>query len=143
MIRTAPHLSVVLVGASAAIVLLLGLAHVLMTFFGRAFHLRDAALEEKLHTATIVLTRETTLWRCWIGFNASHSLGAIVFGLAYGYLALAQRGLLFGSVFLPTLGFATLLAYLWLAWFYWFSRPLRGIVLATACYLAGFLLAWL
>ena len=35
-------------------------------------------------------TKETTMWRCWVGFNASHSMGLILFGLAFGYLALAH-----------------------------------------------------
>jgi hypothetical protein len=27
------------------------------------------------------------MWKAWVGFNASHSYGAILFGLVYGYLA--------------------------------------------------------
>ena len=32
-----------------------------------------------------MITPQTTLWRAWIGFNASHSLAAILFGLAKLY----------------------------------------------------------
>jgi hypothetical protein len=48
----------------------------------------------------LVLTRQTTMWRAWIGFNASHSMGAVFFGLVYGYLALLHVELLFRSPFL-------------------------------------------
>jgi hypothetical protein len=47
-----------------------------------------------------VISRETTMWKAWIGFNASHSLGAILFGLVYGYLALAHPAFLFPIPFL-------------------------------------------
>lgn len=88
------------------------------------------------------LTRETTLWRAWIGFNASHSLGAIVFGLIYGYLALAAPQLLFGSRFLLALGAATLGAYMMLGRRYWFSIPNRGILMALCLYALGLVLAF-
>ena len=45
-----------------------------------------AAMEQ----GTLFITRETTVWRANLGFNASHSLGLITFGLVYGYLALAH-----------------------------------------------------
>jgi hypothetical protein len=34
-----------------------------------------------------VITKEATMWRCWVGFNASHSMGLILFGLVFGFLA--------------------------------------------------------
>ncbi len=48
------------------------------------------------------------MWRCWMGFNASHSMGLILFGLIYGYLALAHDQLLFRSPFLLLVGLVML-----------------------------------
>jgi len=48
------------------------------------------------------------MWRCWVGFNASHSMGLILFGLVFGYLALAHGQLLFQSPFLLVVGLAML-----------------------------------
>nr|WP_226876543.1 hypothetical protein [Microbulbifer hainanensis] len=87
-----------------------------------------------------VISRETTMWRAWVGFNASHSFGAILFGLIYGYLATVHAQLLFGSVFLLGTGLALLAGYTFLALKYWFSIPLRGIVIALVLY-AGAVLA--
>ena len=56
-----------------------------------------------------VITRETTMWKAWVGFNASHSFGAILFGTAYGYLSIAHEGFLFESQFLLSLGLLFLL----------------------------------
>jgi hypothetical protein len=89
-----------------------------------------------------VITRKTTMWRAWVGFNASHSYGALFFGAVYGYLAIAQEPLLFHSPFLAITGAMLLAGYLVLGRLYWFSVPFRGIILASLCYALGFLASW-
>lgn len=126
-----------LVAASAAVILLLGLAHLVITFRGPKLHPRDAALHAEMKKVSPVVTRQTTMWKAWIGFNASHSSGAIIFGLVYGYLALAHGSLLFQSPFLLLVGLAALAGYVFLARVFWFSIPFRGISLATALYVAA------
>ena len=123
-----------LMAASAAIILLLGLVHLLYTFRGNKLHPRDAELETSMQATSPVLTRETTMWKAWVGFNASHSLGAILFGLIYGYLALAHGSLLFQSPYLLLVGLCLLAGYVFLGRVYWFSVPFRGIVAATVFY---------
>jgi hypothetical protein len=131
-----------LVAASAAIILLLGVIHLLYTFRGNKLHPRDSALEARLKEVSPVITRETTMWKAWIGFNASHSYGAILFGLVYGYLALFHGAFLFASPFLLVLGLVLLAGYAFLGRAYWFSVPFRGIVLSTALYVAALVIAW-
>jgi len=131
-----------LIAASAAIILLLGLVHLLYTFRGTKLHPRDAALQARLKEVSPFITRETTMWKAWIGFNASHSYGAILFGLVYGYLALAHASFLFQSTFLLLLGLLLLAGYVFLGKVYWFSVPFRGIVLSTALYVAALIVRW-
>ncbi len=78
------------------------------------------------------------MWKVWIGFNASHSFSAILFGSVYGYLALVQPAVLFHSTFLAILGGLFLLVYLVLAKKYWFGTPFRCLVVASILYAAGF-----
>ena len=136
-----PNVASLLITASAAIVLVLGLLHLLYTFRGTKLQPRDAGAIEAMQRSELRITRETTVWRAWIGFNASHSFGIILFALIYGYLALAAPGLLFGSLFLRIVGGALLLGYVILARRYWFSVPFRGVVLSTALYAAGLVVA--
>ncbi len=126
-----------LMAGSAGIVLTLGLLHLLYTFRGRKLHPRDDALRERMQEVSPVISRETTMWRTWIGFNASHSCSAILFGLVYGYFAIAHREFLFQSPFLLTVGALFLVGYSFLAKAYWFSIPFRGVVLSAALYLAA------
>jgi hypothetical protein len=130
-----------LVGASAAIILSLGVIHLRYTFRGTKLHPRDSDLEGRLKEVSPVITRETTMWKAWIGFNASHSSGAILFGLVYGYLALFHGAFLFASPFLLVLGLAFLAGYVFLGKVYWFSIPFRGIVLSTGLYVAALVVA--
>ena len=129
-----PTLSAMLIGASAGIVLLLGLAHLLFTFRGPAFLPRDRALKARMDEVAPVISQETTMWKAWVGFNASHSFGAILFGAVWGYLALVHEEFLFGSGFLLGLGLLLLCGYVLLAKRYWFSTPFRGILLALVLY---------
>lgn len=124
-----------LVAASAAIVLLLGLIHLLYTFYGPKLLPRDRELQTRMQEVSPVITRQTTMWNLWIGFNASHSYGAILFGAVYGYLALTHSAFLFQSIFLLSLGLLALLGYVFLAKRYFFSIPLGGILLATFLYI--------
>jgi hypothetical protein len=88
-----------------------------------------------------VITKETTMWRCWVGFNASHSMGLILFGLVFGFLSLAHGQLLFQSRFLLLVGLAMLSGFVVLCKVYFFSVPLTGICIASACYVASIVLS--
>ena len=129
-----PTLGALLLGASAAVIFALGLAHLVLTFHGNKLHPREASLIEAMKAASPVLTRQTTMWKTWIGFNASHSLGALLFGLVFGYFAAVAPSLFFGSLYLRGVGLALLAGYVFLGKQYWFSTPFRGIVLASVLY---------
>jgi hypothetical protein len=131
----------VLVAASATVILTLGLVHLLYTFHGAKLLPRDAALRAQMERVHPNITRQTTMWRAWIGFNASHSMGAILFGLVYLYFAVATPAVLFGSIYLSGLGLAFLLGLVLLGWRYWFGVPFRGVLLATVLYAAGLVMA--
>jgi len=131
-----------LIATSASIVWALGGLHWVYTFRSSKLHPRDPELEARLRAVSPVITRETTMWKAWIGFNASHALGAVLFGSVYGYLALAHGAFLFGSPFLCIVGALLLAAYLVLAKLYWFRVPFLGILVALVCYVAGLVVAF-
>jgi hypothetical protein len=131
-----------LLAGSAAIILLLGLIHLLYTFYGPKLLPRDHDLKARMQQVSPVITRETTMWKAWVGFNASHSYGAIFFGLVYGYLSLAHSAFLFQSAFLLSLGVLLLGGYVFLGKCYWFSVPFPSIVLATFFYVGAVIINW-
>ena len=136
-----PGLPSLLVAASAAIVVAFGSLHLFHTFRGRMLFPRDEELVESMKRTSPRITGETTMWRTWIGINATHSMSLILFGLFYGWMALAAPALLFASWFPRLLGLATLAAFTVLARRYFFSVPFKGVVAATALYVTGLVAA--
>ncbi len=126
-----------LIAISAAITGLFGSIHLLYTFNSPKMHPRDKNVMLAMENTFPVITKETTVWRATVGFNATHSMGLMLFGMIYAYLALAHPVVFWQSTFLLTLGMVVLIAYLVLAKLYFFSIPFRGIALATALYGAG------
>jgi hypothetical protein len=126
---------------SALVLLTLGVLHLIYTFSGPKLMPRDPALQARMNEAPLVITRQTTMWRAWIGFNASHSMGAILFGLVYGFLANAHPELLFNSPFLLAVGVVMLGGLAVLAKLYWFRIPFAGVVISLACYVLS-IVAW-
>ena len=90
-----------------------------------------------------VISDQTTMWKAWVGFNASHSMGAILFGLIFGYLSAFETELLFGSIYLVTVGFLMLAGLFLLGRRYWFSIPFAGISVSLACFVGGVAAWWL
>ena len=124
----------ILMVLSASINFTFGVVHLLYTFWGPMLTPRDRALQISMTQIAPVITRETTTWRCWVGFNASHSVGLILFGLVFGFLALAQSQLLFPSPFLLIVGLAMLGGFVVLSKVYFFSVAFVGLSISLACY---------
>ncbi len=131
----------ILMVLSASIALMLGVVHLVYTFWGPNLTPRDPALQISMSQISPVITKETTMWRAWMGFNASHSMGLILVGLVFGYLALAYSQLLFQSPFLLAVGLAVLVGFVVLCKLYFFRAPLIGISISLACFIASIALS--
>ena len=82
------------------------------------------------------------MWRAWVGFNASHSLGAMLFAAFYGYLAIFELNFLLSSPFLVALSLLALISYLALARCYWFKVPFIGISISATLFAVAYFLAY-
>src|ERR1700746_2267138 len=131
----------ILMVLSASIVFTLGVVHLVYTFWGPNLTPRDPALQVGMSQIAPVITKETTMWRCGVCFNASHSMGLILFGLVFGFLALFHGQLLFKSPLLLVVGLAMLSGLVVLCKVYFFSAPLIGISISLACYVANIALS--
>lgn len=127
----------VLMVSSAAILLMLGIVHIVYTYSGSKLWPRDPAVQVAMSQTHLGITKETTVWRAWTGFNVSHSMAAILFGLVYAFLAVVHPQILFGSAYLLGVGFATLLGFVVLAKLYWFSVPFGGVTVSLLLYIAS------
>ncbi|WKE64255.1 hypothetical protein PVT67_11190 [Gallaecimonas kandeliae] len=130
----------ILLIAGAAIFGILGTIHLLYTFFTEKFSPYDRAVADAMKSTSPRLTKETSIWRAWIGFNASHSLGAMLLAAVYIPLAAGHFALIAGSLWFSLLPVVLSAAYLYLAKQYWFRVPFFGILISLLCFVGA---AWL
>ena len=133
-----------LIAAGGLVFALLGLLHGFYTWADTRTPRRlvpDArSVIDAMSSSSVRLSRGgTTMWRAWLGFNFSHSLGAVMFGAGCIAVGLSLRSMaLPKAVLLIPVAIGCL--YLWLAIRYWFRIPAIGIAVATACFAAGWMM---
>jgi hypothetical protein len=86
-------------------------------------------------------TATPSLWRCWLGFNISHGLGAFAFGLLCLLIATHDFGLVERIGGLQALTIAIPAAYLALSLVFWFYVPALATAAATTCFIVSAVLA--
>jgi hypothetical protein len=131
----------VLLDLAGGIFVLLGSLHALYTLLDirqpRRLVPQDPAVTIAMKATPLRLARGgTTMWRAWVGFNFSHSVGAVLFGV----LCICT-GAVLGTVVIPAWALLVLVAvsfiYLRLSALYWFRIPTSGIAVASACLLVA------
>ena len=120
---------------------ILGVVHVVYTWADMSNPRRlvpdSPAVTQAMSESGLRLARgATTMWRAWVGFNFSHSLGLVTFGV--GCIAV---GLSLGSIALPKSALLAPVAigaiYSLLAVRYWFRAPAIGTAAGTLCFILG------
>ena len=127
----------ILLIAGATIFGVLGSVHLLYTFYSNKFDARDEAVTTGMKNTSPVLTKETTMWKAWVGFNASHSLGALLVTAFYVPLAVTNMQVIRESIWFSILPVLIGLSYLFLAKKYWFRIPFIGILISTLCFIGA------
>lgn len=136
--------ALVVIGGS--IFLLLGALHGILTLRDlkdpRTFTPRDPELRKAMQQASIAIHPTTNLWKAWMGFNLSHSLGLVLFGGAFLYVGICAPAAFDASALLQGCAVGVSAIYLVLALLFWFSKPAIGAGLALACFVVAAILAY-
>ena len=98
---------------------------------------RNAALIDDMKASTLRITRETDVWRAWLGFNLSHGLGVFFFGFVYLVLAAGNFALLAATPALLVAAPLVAIVYLVLSLKYFFRIPAIGSAIGVVCFAAG------
>ncbi|HEX7918078.1 MAG TPA: hypothetical protein VF454_01690 [Gemmatimonadales bacterium] len=130
--------------AGAVPYLVLGTAHAWHTPIRadqkKGLSARDPAVEGAMATTSPRLTARTDLWRAWVGFNYSQSLGAVLFGLFVVLIGRSETSYHTEAALALPLSVLVSVAYLVLGIKYWFKTPIIGIAFATVCFALATLL---
>jgi hypothetical protein len=87
--------------------------------------------------STLALTKETDMWRAWVGFNVSHGVGLLFFSTIYLYFSIFHIYFLESSLFLLSAAPIIALTYLILSKKYWFRIPVVGSTIGLLCFVTG------
>lgn len=118
----------------------MGTVHLVYTFFTEKFSPFDASVTQAMQSTSPRITKETTIWLAWVGFNASHSLGAMLLAAVYLPLAIYNFDVINDSLWFSLLPVFVGVSYLILAKKYWFRIPFVGVLISLCCFLVA---AWL
>lgn len=130
----------ILVAAGGAVFLFLGLLHGALTLRDlgtpRAFTPRDPALRAAMQQASVRLHPGINLWKAWMGFNLTHSLGLVLFGGAVLYVGLAAPAVS-SSVALQAVAALVAALYVILSAKFFFRTPVIGCAVGLCCFLGA------
>ncbi|WP_418637826.1 LIC_13387 family protein [Winogradskyella sp.] len=122
------------------IFIILGSIHLIYTFFTNKFSSRNSAVIAEMKLSHPILTKQTTLWKAWVGFNASHSIGVLFFGIINLYLMLNYYDTFKSDHFFIILNIFIACFYIWLSKKYWFNVPFIGASIGLICYLLTYII---
>jgi hypothetical protein len=123
----------------ALIFIALGSIHLAYTFFTNKFSSRNQNVIAQMAASPLVLTKKTTMWKAWVGFNASHSIGVLFSGLinlyiVFNYFDVFQLDHIYLLFNIIVAGF-----YVWLGKKYWFNVPFLGALITLICYVLSYI----
>lgn len=136
----------ILVIIGAAIIIFLGIAHGVFTLRstpqGGPMMPTDPQVRESMQVVGglgLAPNLQTTLWKAWIGFNLSHSLGVLVVGMVIGLPVVLNLAIPANNPVWIAAALSLPWVYLWISRRYWFSQPTRGIAVAAGLISIGIL----
>jgi hypothetical protein len=119
----------------------LGVAHGLLTLRDLRTPRSLAPVDDRVRIAMVDaplrLAPQTTMWRSWVGFNLSHSLGLVVFGGLLTGLAWRDFDLVAHSAFLKAGSIVVAALYCVMAIRFWFWVPAALSAAGVACFVAS------
>jgi hypothetical protein len=134
---TSTNIAQTLFITGASIFLCLGILHGVLTLRDlkdpSTFTPPDPALRQAMEQSNLAIHPQTNLWRSWLGFNLSHSLGCVIFGGTGIAIGLVDFSMYARSILLQGCVLAISSTYLFLSIEFWFIRSTLSIGISLAC----------
>jgi hypothetical protein len=128
------NIAQILFVGSVFIFLCLGVLHGVLTLRDlqnpRTFTPPDPQLRQAMEGSRMAIHPQTNLWRAWLGFNLSHSLGLVIFGGVGITIGLVDFSIYARSILLQSCFLLIATIYLILSIKFWFVSPAIGAGIA-------------
>jgi hypothetical protein len=134
----------VLLTLAGSIFLVMGALHGLLTLRDitrpKSFTPIDEAVRIAMQGTQLAFNPRANLWRAWLGFNLSHSLGVVIVGGALLFTGLAHAAAFEGSGLFQAITVLIGAAYFAISLKFWFWGPSLGSGIALLCILGAVVL---
>jgi hypothetical protein len=122
----------------AAIFLLLGISHGFLSLQDlsnpRNFIPQDTALLQAMQQAVGAKYPQANIWRAWMGFNLSHSLGLVLFGGNFVAIGLFYFSAFSQILWLQICAILISTTYFIMSLKFWFSEPTISSGIGLTCF---------
>ena len=142
-LRTPPPITAILLILGGVVFGWLGGLHAIYTLLDirnprRLVPVDPSVAQAMANSALRLSGGSTDMWRAWVGFNFSHSLGVLLVGAVGIWTGCRVKTLPVGII-TPAL---TMIGCIYevLALLYWFRAPAIGVAIGTACFAAAWIL---
>jgi hypothetical protein len=126
-----------LLAIGGALYVLLGVVHGVLLLrdlrVPRTFTPHNDSVRVAMQNTTVAIHPSANLWRAWMGFNLSHSLGLLLAGIVLLSVVVQDFDMFGGSLLFKTAAIAIATAYVALSKAFWFRDPLIGSSIGLAC----------
>lgn len=123
---------------AASVFTLLGAGHGILTLrdlkHPRTFTPQDPALRLAMQQSSLVFHPTINLWKAWMGFNLTHSLGLVLFGGAFLHVGIYEPNAFGSSLLLQAIAILVSATYLVLSLRFFFFKPVIGTSIGLACF---------
>ena len=124
--------------------IILGTVHMLVAvgevFRPRLLTPRDDHVREAMCATSLRLRRGWVMWPAWLGFNITHGLGLVFFGLVLLLIAVDDCRVVAALDVLMPLAVAVSVTYVVLAIRFFFNVPAVVSAVGAACFIASYVL---
>jgi hypothetical protein len=125
----------------ASIFLILGISHGFLSLQDlsnpRNFIPQDTELLRAMQQAVGAKYPQANIWRAWMGFNLSHSLGLVLFGGTFVAIGLFYFSIFAQILWLQSCAILISIAYFIMSLKFWFSEPTISSGIGLACFVVS------
>lgn len=100
----------------------------------------DQELAQAMTRTRVLLTERTDLWRAWVGFNLSHSLGVVMLGALVVIAGRSSAAFAVNAAAFVPLAIVVAATYVGIGICYWFREPVIGCSIGLALFVSSWVL---
>lgn len=122
---------------ASIISIIIGLVHFWGTLWSKLLYPTDSNLMKAMKEVSINIDKNAIIWKTWLGFNVTFSVGLIFFGATNFYLANEHFELINGLSFISIASIIAMVAMVWAAYKFLIGKVVRAFSIVLILYIVS------